>query len=50
MMAEVLNRLGFRLRKVVQAQLHKQIPETNALVDNIPKKTKKWWQRWGSNG
>jgi hypothetical protein len=38
-MAEVLNRLGFRLRKVVQAKPHKKIKETDAICDNRKKKT-----------
>jgi hypothetical protein len=37
-MAEVLNRLGFRLRKVVQAKPQKKIAETDAIVDNIAKR------------
>jgi hypothetical protein len=40
-MAEVLNRLGFRLRKVVKAKPQKKIAETDAIFDNIEKKTKK---------
>ena len=49
-MAEVLNRLGFRLRKVGKATPQKQIPETDAIFDNIEKKTTKRRQRRGSNG
>jgi hypothetical protein len=37
-MAEVLNRLGFRLRKVVQAKPQKKIKETEAIFDNIKKR------------
>lgn len=37
-MATVLNRLGFRLRKVVKAKPQKKIPETDAIFDNIKKK------------
>lgn len=44
-MAEVLNRLGFRLRKVVKAKPQKKIPETDAIFDNIKKKTNKQQQR-----
>jgi len=40
-MAEVLNRMGFRLRKVVKAKPQKKIPETDAIFDNIKKKTRK---------
>jgi hypothetical protein len=40
-MAEVLNRLGFRLRKVVKDKPQKKIAETDAIFDNIEKKTKK---------
>jgi hypothetical protein len=48
-MAEVLNRLGFRLRKVVQAKPQKKIDETDAIFDNIEKKTKRRWPRTMSN-
>lgn len=37
-MAEVLNRNGYRLRKVVKAKPHKKILETDAIFDNIKKK------------
>src|SRR5262249_23217245 len=37
-MAEVLNRMGFRLRKVVKAKPQKQIKETDAIFDNIKKR------------
>src|ERR1700730_14530191 len=40
-MAEVLNRMGFRLRKVVKAKPQKKIAETDAIFDNIEKKTTK---------
>lgn len=40
-MAEVLNRMGFRLRKVVKAKPQKKLPETDAIFDNIKKKTPK---------
>ena len=36
-MAEVLNRMGFRLRKVVKAKPQKKIAETNAIFANIEK-------------
>jgi Rhodopirellula transposase DDE domain len=49
-MAEVLNRMGFRLRKVVKAKPQKKIPETDAIFDNIEKKTTKRRQRRGANG
>jgi Rhodopirellula transposase DDE domain len=49
-MAEVLNRMGFRLRKVVKANPQKKIPETDAIFDNIEKKTTQRRQRRGSNG
>jgi len=39
--AEVLNRLGFRLRKVVKAKPQKKLKETDAIFDNIEKKTRK---------
>jgi hypothetical protein len=37
-MAEVLNRLGYRLRKVVKAKPQKKSKETDAICDNIKKK------------
>jgi hypothetical protein len=40
-MAAVLNRLGFRLRKVVKAKPQKKIKETDAIFDNIKKKMPK---------
>jgi Rhodopirellula transposase DDE domain len=36
-MAEVLNRLGFRLRKVVKAKPHKKLKEPDAICDKIKK-------------
>jgi Rhodopirellula transposase DDE domain len=38
-MAAVLNRMGFRLRKVVKAKPQKKIAETEAIFANIEKKT-----------
>jgi hypothetical protein len=38
-MAEVLNRMGFRLRKVVKAKPEKKLKETDAIFNNIQKKT-----------
>jgi hypothetical protein len=49
-MAEVLNRMGFRLRKVVKAKPPKKIAETDAIFANIEKKTNKRRHRRGSNG
>jgi len=40
-MAEVLNRMGFRLRKVVKAKPQKKIAETDAIFANLAKKTTK---------
>jgi hypothetical protein len=40
-MAEVLNRMGYRLRKVLKAKPQKKIKETDAIFDNIKKKTTK---------
>jgi hypothetical protein len=48
-MAEVLNRQGFRLRKVVKAKPQKKIKETDAIFDNIKKKMAKPCQREASN-
>jgi hypothetical protein len=49
-MAEVLNRMGFRLRKGVKAKPQKKIAETDAIFANIEKKTNKRRQRRASNG
>ncbi len=49
-MAEVLNRMGFRLRKVVKAKPQKKLAETDAIFANIEKKTTKRRQRRASNG
>jgi hypothetical protein len=40
-MAEVLNRMGYRLRKMVKAKPQKKIKETDSIFDNIKKKTNK---------
>lgn len=48
-MAEGLNRMGFRLRKVVKAKPQKKLPETNAIFDNIKKKMSKPSHREMSN-
>ena len=37
-MAEILNRNGYRLRKVVKAKPQKKLPETNAIFSNIKDK------------
>ena len=37
-MANRLNRMGYRLRKVVKAKPQKKVPETNAIFDNIKEK------------
>jgi len=37
-MAEILNRMGYRLRKVVKAKPQKKIPETDAIFNNIKEK------------
>ena len=34
-MADVLNRMGYRLRKVVKAKPQKKIKETDAIFDNV---------------
>lgn len=49
-MAVVLNRLGFRLRKVIKAKPQKKIAETDAIFDNIEKKTNKQGHRSRSHG
>jgi hypothetical protein len=48
-MAEVLNRMGFRLRKVVKAKPQKKIAQTDAIFGNIEKKTKTRRHRTMSN-
>src|SRR5215468_220188 len=48
-MAEVLNRLGFRLRRVVKAKPQKKIQETDAIFDNIKKKMLTPCHRQASN-
>ena len=48
-MAAVLNRMGFRLRKVVQAKPQKKIQETDAIFDNIKKKTSRPYHQATSN-
>ncbi len=37
-MAEILNRMGYRLRKVVKAKPQKKIPQTDRIFDNIQAK------------
>jgi Rhodopirellula transposase DDE domain len=37
-MAAVLNRMGFRWRKVVKAKPQKKLKETDAIFDNIKKR------------
>jgi hypothetical protein len=39
-MATVLNRLGFRLRKVLKAKPQKKIAQTDAIFENLKKKTR----------
>jgi hypothetical protein len=48
-MAAVLNRMGFRLRKVVKAKPQKKIAETDAIFDNIEKKITQRSPRTTSN-
>ena len=40
-MAVILNRLGFRLRHVVKSKPLKKVPQTDAIVANVTKKTGK---------
>lgn len=44
-MVAVLNRMGFRLRKVVKAKPQKKLKETDAIFDNIKKKMPTPWHR-----
>lgn len=48
-MAAVLNRMGFRLRKVVKATPQKKMAETDAIFDNIKKKITKRLPQTTSN-
>ena len=48
-MAEILNRMGFRLRKVVKAKPQKKSKETDAIFDNMKKKMTKPCQQAMSN-
>src|SRR5262252_3933598 len=48
-MAEVLNRMGFRLRKVLKAKPQKKIAETDAIFADIEKKTRRPRPRLISN-
>jgi len=48
-MAQVLNRLGFRRRKVIKATPQKKRKETDAIFDNVKKKTNKRARRARSN-
>jgi trans-aconitate methyltransferase len=43
-MAEVLNRNGYRLRKVLKAKPQKKLPETDAIFANIKEKDKPPWK------
>ena len=45
----MLNRLGFRLRRVVKAKPQKKIKETDAIFDNIKKKMLTPGHRQASN-
>jgi Rhodopirellula transposase DDE domain len=49
-MANVLNRLGFRLRKVLKAKPQQKIPQTDAIFENIKKKTPTRRPQARSNG
>ena len=46
-MSMILNRLGYRLRKVVKAKPLKKLKETDAIFENVKKKTKKPKTRTG---
>jgi hypothetical protein len=48
-MAEVRNRLGFRLRQVVKAKPQKKLAETDAIFVNLEKKTRRLRPRQGPN-
>ena len=46
-MSMILNRLGYRLRKVVKAKPLKKVKETDAIFENVKKKTRKPKTRTG---
>jgi hypothetical protein len=48
-MAEVLNRMGYRLGKVVKAKPPKKLKQPDAIFDNIKKKTSRRWRQATSN-
>lgn len=48
-MAEILNRMGFRLRQVVKAKPEKKLKETDAIFANMQKKTNTPGRRAASN-
>lgn len=48
-MAEVVNRLGYRLRKVLKAKPQKKIPETDAIFTHLKKKTRQTKPPPGAN-
>jgi hypothetical protein len=48
-LAEVLNRMGYRLRTVLKAKPQKKIPETDAIFANLKKKTTRAGPPQGSN-
>jgi hypothetical protein len=48
-MAEGLNRMGYRLRKVLKAKPQKKMKATDAIFDKLKKKTAPARQRNGSN-
>lgn len=49
-MADVLNRMGYRLRKVLKAKPQKKLPETDAIFAHLKKKTRRAKLRQASNG
>jgi Rhodopirellula transposase DDE domain len=49
-LAEVLNRMGYRLRKVLKAKPQKKIPETDAIFANLKKKPRRAKLRQASSG
>jgi hypothetical protein len=49
-MADVLNRMGYRLRKVLKAKPQKKLPETDAIFANLKKKTRRARRLQASNG
>jgi hypothetical protein len=49
-MADVLNRMGYRLRTVLKAKPQKKIPQTDAIFTNLKKRPGEPGSPWGQAG